>query len=120
MKIRAGQWVRLDNRIMQCESVEINNNIEFYSFYGGKRTMSQTYLDAYHDRISIKHTPQELVQEHDVIEYTAGEDVILDKIRRIIDDYIYMQQGYTEYKGIVKIFTLDSNGNYIKQWERES
>ena len=69
--------------------------------------------------VIIKDTPQELIQVDDLMEFKnhKGKKWV-HRIEKV--DGIYLRDMFGSYgtiEVVTKIFTLNTNGDYIKQWE---
>jgi len=113
MEIKAGQWVRIKNKIIQAneEIPDIENKSICYEYSRVKGV-----------EVKIADTPQELVKVGDLIETRwQGYKVILEvehiTIERQTIYYEIIEDCSREAEDITKIWTPNSKGGYDLQWE---
>ena len=124
MKIKVGQYARLDNgKIVKI--VKVSAKIENAWFMCEVDIYSQSMIT------KVANTPQELIEVGDLVaikqsvslyckgeRFTVVEGLFEDGIQHSsIDDGETMYR--TPFKNITKILTPNSNGGYDLQWEAE-
>jgi hypothetical protein len=146
MKIKVGQWVRMDNgMIYQITDIFWKDTRYFYSVISqyevditeemenhflGLTTNKQdgtynwnftiTFNEWDNKIIKVADTPKELVQVGDLVEFEDGDIMFISRIDNNVITHSFNKMAFLRVTNrVTKIYTLDSNGNYIKQWERE-
>ena len=104
MKIKVGQWVRLNNSQLEYVDYLVND-------------MNNHYYVLYTSTISkVADTPQELIEVGDLV-FSSNEVVMEVKKTSSI---LFYSTGYTvgfRKDKIIKILTPNSKGGYDLQWE---
>ena len=69
----------------------------------------------------IEDTPQKVVKKGYLVELQNGDNTVLIKVTGFRGNRIksYNLEYHLSIWVITKIFTLNANGDYIKQWEEE-
>lgn len=112
MEIKVGQYARFDdNSIIK---VELKDNYVYWKNNYGNVCIHK-------DNIKVANTPQELIQEKDLVELKGIGKYLVMYIENGINIYIWNIDGdYTIINNgdIIKILTPNTNGGYDLQWEQ--
>ena len=108
MKIKVGQWVRLKRGNLKLVTKEFFKGMEYF-----EDNLSRC---ADYDITAVANTPQELIKKGDLVFITkSGYSTI---VKSVSNGNVWTFKGVPQYlEWVTKIFTPNSNGDFIKQWE---
>lgn len=120
MKIEVGQWFRTQwNTIYKFNGTFDTDDEDIKCVWSTSGNLVSLV-----DIVKVADTPQELIQDKDLITFNQNpvDEEICESIVFEVDDwgklYDDLEKEFSRVE-VLKIFTPNSNGDYIKQWEAE-
>ena len=117
MQIKVGQWVRTDYLFEQMTASDSWEHIFGYELDDDNSiTLSNEEVEQYN--VTVADTPQELVQVGDLVEFEDGDRMFVDRFDGLVITHSFNKMAFVRViNRVTAIYTKDSEGNYIKQWE---